>query len=126
MLAIQSAYPKEDGCFAYFPQSIECRVQWRDRDQNGPVDLYDLMMFAQRQLLETEQHIRLKNYFISEIRTMKEIRFYETIIVCISLSFAAPIYADTPWLHTDANLIKDPAGNTVVLRGVDTIDIGAV
>ncbi|MBN1765308.1 MAG: carbohydrate binding domain-containing protein, partial [Sedimentisphaerales bacterium] len=30
----------------------------------------------------------------------------------------------TPWLHADGNMIKDPAGNVVVLRGVDTIDLG--
>ena len=30
-----------------------------------------------------------------------------------------------PWLHVDGNLIKDPGGNTVVLRGVSFIDLGA-
>ncbi len=29
-----------------------------------------------------------------------------------------------PWLHVDGNLIKDPQGNTVILRGVSLIDIG--
>ncbi len=37
---------------------------------------------------------------------------------------AAPVYAGTPWLHTDANQIKDPAGNVVILRGIDFIDLG--
>jgi len=35
-----------------------------------------------------------------------------------------PLYAATPWLHTDGNKIKDPQGNVVVLRGVDLIDLG--
>jgi endoglucanase len=47
-------------------------------------------------------------------------------ILCLLVCSFTPVYAATPWLHTDANLIKDPCGNTVVLRGVDTIDIGAV
>jgi fibronectin type 3 domain-containing protein len=42
------------------------------------------------------------------------------------LFLIAPVYAATPWLHTDANKIKDPDGNVVVLRGLDTIDLGAV
>ncbi|MGA2678938.1 MAG: cellulase family glycosylhydrolase [Sedimentisphaerales bacterium] len=37
---------------------------------------------------------------------------------------AAPVYAGTPWLHTDGNQIKDPMGNVVILRGVDFIDLG--
>ena len=37
---------------------------------------------------------------------------------------AAPVYAGTPWLHTDGNQIKDPAGNVVILRGIDFIDLG--
>lgn len=32
----------------------------------------------------------------------------------------------TPWLHRDGNLIKDPSGNKVVLRGVNTADVGRV
>jgi fibronectin type 3 domain-containing protein len=59
-----------------------------------------------------------------EMKTKR--RFVEAVIVCALLCLVSPIYADTPWLHTDANLIKDPNGNVVVLRGVDTIDIGAV
>jgi len=35
------------------------------------------------------------------------------------------VLADTPWLHTEGSVLKDPMGNTVVLRGVDTIDIGS-
>jgi len=53
-------------------------------------------------------------------------RFVEVVIVCVLLCLVTPLYADTPWLHTDANLIKDPNGNVVVLRGLDTIDIGTV
>ncbi|MBN1763812.1 MAG: C10 family peptidase, partial [Sedimentisphaerales bacterium] len=30
----------------------------------------------------------------------------------------------TPWLHAEGNRIKDPAGNVVVLRGVNLIDLG--
>ena len=36
----------------------------------------------------------------------------------------APLSADTPWLHTDGHLIKDPSGDIVVLRGVSLIDLG--
>jgi hypothetical protein len=62
-----------------------------------------------------------------EIRVVKsKRRFAELIVVWGLLCSAASLNAATPWLHTDANLIKDPAGNVVVLRGVDTIDIGAV
>jgi endoglucanase len=32
--------------------------------------------------------------------------------------------AQLPWLHTEGNKIKDPAGKTVILRGLDTQDIG--
>jgi endoglucanase len=32
----------------------------------------------------------------------------------------------TPWLHRDGNLIRDPSGNKVVLRGVNTADVGRV
>jgi endoglucanase len=53
-------------------------------------------------------------------------RFIKTVVVCIVLFSIAPLYAATPWLHTDANKIKDPCGNVVVLRGVDTIDLGAM
>lgn len=56
---------------------------------------------------------------------MKKRRFIGAVIVFAIFCSAAPLHADTPWLHTDANLIKDPNGNVVVLRGVDTIDIGA-
>lgn len=34
---------------------------------------------------------------------------------------AAPL----PWLHVEGNTIKDPNGNTVILRGVDLIDLAA-
>jgi endoglucanase len=49
-------------------------------------------------------------------------------VVILSIFFYAisPVNAATPWLHTDANKIKDPAGNVVVLRGVDSIDLGAM
>jgi fibronectin type 3 domain-containing protein len=57
---------------------------------------------------------------------MKKRRFTEAIIVFAFFCLITPIYADTPWLHADANKIKDPNGNIVVLRGVDTIDIGTV
>lgn len=30
-----------------------------------------------------------------------------------------------PWLHVDGNAIKDASGNTVILRGVDLIDLAA-
>jgi hypothetical protein len=55
-----------------------------------------------------------------------QIRFIKAAIVCMLFCSITPLYAVTPWLHTDANKIKDPAGNVVVLRGVDTIDLGSV
>ncbi len=57
---------------------------------------------------------------------MKKRRFTQAIVVFALFCLATPMYADTPWLHTDANLIKDPNGKVVVLRGIDTIDIGTV
>ena len=62
----------------------------------------------------------------AETGMMKKRRFIEAVIVCTLFCLTAPIYAATPWLHTDANLIKDPVGHTVILRGVDTIDLGAL
>jgi fibronectin type 3 domain-containing protein len=53
-------------------------------------------------------------------------RFVEAFILSVFLCLATSLSAATPWLHTDANLIKDPSGNIVVLRGLDTIDIGSV
>ncbi len=49
--------------------------------------------------------------------------FITAVILLIQL-IAGVLYADTPWLHTDGNKIKDPAGNVVVLRGVALIDLG--
>jgi len=42
----------------------------------------------------------------------------------VLLYTSVPLYAATPWLHADGNVIKDPPGNVVVLRGVDLIDLG--
>jgi len=53
-------------------------------------------------------------------------RFVEVVIVFVLLCLVTPLYAATPWLHTQGNQIKDPAGNVVVLRGVDLIDLGAI
>ena len=53
-------------------------------------------------------------------------RFVEAVIVFALLCLVTPLYAVTPWLHTEGNQIKDPAGNVVVLRGVDLIDLGAI
>ena len=33
--------------------------------------------------------------------------------------------ATLPWLHVEGNALKDPSGNTIILRGVDLIDLGA-
>jgi len=55
---------------------------------------------------------------------MKKRRFTGAVIVFAILCLATPIYADTPWLHADANKIKDPNGNVVVLRGIALIDLG--
>lgn len=38
---------------------------------------------------------------------------------------ASRVPAATPWLHADGNVLKDPAGNVVVLRGVSLVDLGA-
>jgi hypothetical protein len=46
------------------------------------------------------------------------------VFICVLLYTITPVYAATPWLHTDANKIKDPEGNVVVLRGIDLIDLG--
>ncbi|MGD1041576.1 MAG: cellulase family glycosylhydrolase [Sedimentisphaerales bacterium] len=51
-------------------------------------------------------------------------RFARTIVAFALFCLATPLYAATPWLHTDGNVIKDPCGNTVVLRGIDLIDLG--
>ncbi|WP_207591313.1 cellulase family glycosylhydrolase [Halomontanus rarus] len=37
-------------------------------------------------------------------------------------SAAAGENMPTPWLHVDGNLVKDPEGNEVVLRGVNVVD----
>jgi len=55
---------------------------------------------------------------------MMKRRLAQTIVVFAIFCFATPLYAATPWLHADGNAIKDPCGNTVVLRGVDLIDLG--
>jgi hypothetical protein len=41
------------------------------------------------------------------------------------IGWICPLYAVTPRLHADGNVLKDPAGNVVVLRGVDLVDLGA-
>jgi hypothetical protein len=51
-------------------------------------------------------------------------RLVQTIVVFAIFCLATPLYAATPWLHTELNLIKDPCGNTVILRGVDLLDLG--
>jgi hypothetical protein len=35
-----------------------------------------------------------------------------------------PLAAAPPWLHVEANQIKDPSGNVVVLRGVSLPELG--
>lgn len=55
---------------------------------------------------------------------MKKKRLTQAIVVFVLFCLATPLYATTPWLHADANLIKDPCGNTVILRGVDLLDLG--
>jgi len=55
---------------------------------------------------------------------MMKIRFARTIVVFAIFCLATPIYAITPRLHVEGNKIKDPNSNTVVLRGIDLIDLG--
>jgi hypothetical protein len=47
------------------------------------------------------------------------ITVFLTFVLILSTALAA-----TPWLHVDANKIKDPDGNVVILRGVSLIDLG--
>ncbi len=51
--------------------------------------------------------------------------FFAAAMFVLLIYSAGSIYAVTPWLYTDANKIKDPLGNVVVLRGVDLVDLGA-
>jgi|GEM_PF-6966344 len=52
---------------------------------------------------------------------------FKSILFLVTLYLSAgSVYAITPWLHTEGSVIKDPVGNTVVLRGVDIVDLGAV
>ncbi len=60
------------------------------------------------------------------MRAFIETRFVRAILLFIILGSIGEVYAATPWLHVEGNRIKDPDGNVVVLRGVDTIDIGAI
>ena len=55
---------------------------------------------------------------------MMKRRLAQTIVVFALFCLATPLYAATPWLHTDGNVIKDPCGNIVILRGIDLIDLG--
>jgi hypothetical protein len=55
----------------------------------------------------------------------KPIRFFIVMTGLLVCSIAS-VYAATPWLHTEGNQIKDPAGNVVILRGVDLIDLGSL
>jgi len=58
------------------------------------------------------------------VRMMTKKRLAQIIVVFALFCFATPLYAATPWLHAEGNVIKDPCGNTIVLRGVDLIDLG--
>lgn len=55
---------------------------------------------------------------------MKASKYIKTVIVSAFFGLIMPLYASTPWLHTEGNQIKDPVGNTVVLRGISLIDLG--
>jgi fibronectin type 3 domain-containing protein len=55
---------------------------------------------------------------------MMKRRLARTIVVFALFCLATPLYAATPWLHTDGNVIKDPCGNIIILRGIDLIDLG--
>jgi endoglucanase len=50
---------------------------------------------------------------------------YLLFLTALIMILGCPLFADTPWLHTEGNQLKDPDGNTVILRGVSMIDIGA-
>lgn len=51
-------------------------------------------------------------------------RLTKCFILCTLLYLTSPLNADIPWLHVEGNRIKDPNGNTVVLRGISLIDLG--
>ncbi len=62
------------------------------------------------------------NFIIIKLTTMIMRNLYSIIfflLLSLTTSFAA-----TPWLHVEGNKIKDPAGNVVILRGIDIQDIG--
>ncbi len=52
--------------------------------------------------------------------------FLFSFVFTFILSTPSAASIPTPWLHVDGKYIKDPGGNTVVLRGVSLIDIGAI
>ena len=46
------------------------------------------------------------------------------LLACVLFSAVAQLYAVPPRLHVEGNKVKDPNGNTVILRGVAMIDLG--
>ena len=48
----------------------------------------------------------------------------KVFLVCAFFYAVAQVYAAPPRLHVEGNKVKDPNGNTVILRGVSMIDLG--
>jgi endoglucanase len=54
------------------------------------------------------------------VYSIQSFLFLTLLLLCC----AGPLLADTPWLHASGNVLKDPQGNVVVLRGISMIDVG--
>ena len=64
---------------------------------------------------------------MSKIRSLLSVLLTLTILIVGVLSVTNTAKAiNTPWLHVQGNLLKDPSGNTVILRGVDLTDLAVV
>lgn len=50
--------------------------------------------------------------------------FTTLFLILLLLVCAVPMQAATPWLHAGGNVLKNPEGNVVVLRGISMIDVG--
>src|SRR5512146_1963290 len=58
------------------------------------------------------------------MRKVQRSRMSRVALAAVLWSSAGPVYAAPPWLHVEANKIKDPRGHEIVLRGISLIDLG--